>query len=348
MEKDIQPEDWKKHFRHILLFFFNKGIKVTEAQRELCIVYGDSAISYDTCQRWFARFRDGNFSLEDNPRNGRPITIDDDQILEQIKSNRHISTREVAQCLGVEHSTISKRLKSLGFMKKIDTWIPHNLSEKNILDRIAICESLLKWNSLEPFLKRVITGDEKWIVYENIKLQRSWCGPGESSQPVAKPDLHQKKVMLSVWWDWKGILYYELIASGQTINSTKYCAQLEELKEVVQKKRPELVNRKNVVFHHDNAKPHTALVTKLKLNTFKWEVMQHPPYSPDLAPTDYHLFRSLQNHLNTQRFNSVESIKQCLDTFFASKPQSFYENGIMGLSQRWEQVVNKNGQYIDD
>jgi histone-lysine N-methyltransferase SETMAR len=194
-----------------------------------------------------------------------------------------------------------------------------------------IYESLIKLNSLEPFLKRVVTGDEKWIVYDNSRRKRSCCGPGESSQSVAKADLHPKKVILSMWWDWRGVLYFELLPCGQTIDAKKYCAQLENLKRAVAEKRPELANRKGVVFHHDNAKPHTALVTKQKLKSFGWEVMQHPPYSPDIAPSDYHLFRSLQNNLDGQHFESMDDIQKYLEDFFAQKSRGFYENGIMSL-----------------
>lgn len=348
MEEAIQTKDLKQHYRHVLLFLFNKGVNAAEARREICSVYGDSAINTVTCQRWFARFRCGDVSLEDSARKGRPVTTDDDQILAAIKSDRHISTREIAQDIGVEHSTVAKRLKNLGMTKKIDVWVPHLLSEKNILDRIAVCESLLKWNSLDPFLKRIVTGDEKWVVYNNNKRRRSWCGPSESSQAVAKPDLHAKKVMLCIWWDWKGIVYYEVLPRGQTINAERYCVQLTKLKEEIQKKRPELVNRKNVVFHQDNATPHTALATKSKLKDFGWEVMQHPPCSPDLAPSDYHLFRSLQNHLNNHTFYSMEDIKKYLENYFAEKPKSFYETGIMSLPQRWQQVIDNNGHYFCD
>jgi len=74
--------------------------------------------------------------------------------------------------------------------KKTDVWVPHELTEKNILDRVMICESLLKLNSLEPFLKRVVTGDEKWIVHNNIRRGR---GPGESSQSIVQADCIQRK-----------------------------------------------------------------------------------------------------------------------------------------------------------
>jgi len=78
---------------------------------------------------------------------------------------------------------------------------------------------LLKWNEIEPFLKRMITGDEKWITYDNPTKKRSWIKKGEKAQAIAKPGLTRKKVMLYVWWNWKRIVHYELLSSNQTINS---------------------------------------------------------------------------------------------------------------------------------
>ena len=98
--------------------------------------------------------------------------------------------------------------------------------------------------------------------------------------------------MLSVWWDWKGIVYYENLEPGQTVDSVLYCQQLTRLQEGIQKKRPEFVNRKGVVFHYDNARPHTSLMTRQKLTELGCEVLMYPSYSPDFALSDYHLFRS--------------------------------------------------------
>ena len=71
--------------------------------------------------------------------------------------------------------------------------------------------------------------------------------------------------MLCMWWDWKGIVHYELLSSNQTINSELYCEQLQRLQQAIKRKRPELINRRGVVFHHDNARPHTSLMTRQKL-----------------------------------------------------------------------------------
>ena len=77
-----------------------------------------------------------------------------------------------------------------------------------MMDRINICdtetetetETLQKQNEIEPFLKRMITGDEKWITYDNpTRKRKSWIKKGEKAQAIAKPGLTRKKVMLCVW-----------------------------------------------------------------------------------------------------------------------------------------------------
>ena len=59
-----------------------------------------------------------------------------------------------------------------------------------------------------------------------------------------------------------------------------------------------MINKKGVVFQHDNARPQISLVTRQKLRELGWEVLMDPPYSPDLGASDYHLFQSLKNSLN--------------------------------------------------
>nr|XP_033330636.1 histone-lysine N-methyltransferase SETMAR-like [Megalopta genalis] len=183
-----------------------------------------------------------------------------------------------------------------------------------MMDRINICDALinanqhlLKRNEIEPFLKCVITDDEKWITYDNRKRQRSWKKDGEPSHAFTKLGLTLKKVMLCMWWDWKGIVHHEVLPVGQTINSQLYYEQLERLRHAIEKKRPELHNTKGVVFHHDNARPHISLTTHKKLREFGWKILMHPPYSPNIAPSDYHLFRSLQYSLNGIKLASKEA-----------------------------------------
>ncbi|GFU57352.1 mariner transposase [Trichonephila clavipes] len=87
-----------------------------------------------------------------------------------------------------------------------------------MMDRISVCEALAKRNEIDPFLKQMVTEDEKRVTCDNIVRKRSWSKRGEAVQTMAKPELAVRKVLLCIWWEWKGIIYYELLPYGQTLN----------------------------------------------------------------------------------------------------------------------------------
>ncbi|GFY03135.1 hypothetical protein TNCV_981401 [Trichonephila clavipes] len=74
-------------------------------------------------------------------------------------------------------------------------------------DRISICEALAKRHEIDPFLKWMVTGDEKWVTYDSVVRKRLWSNCGEAAKRVAKQGLTARKVLLYIWWDWKGIIY---------------------------------------------------------------------------------------------------------------------------------------------
>ncbi|KAL9925456.1 histone-lysine N-methyltransferase SETMAR-like [Glossina fuscipes fuscipes] len=236
----LKMEVNKDKIRYILQFFFDKGENASQAAKIVNGVYGSDTVTANYVQFWFRRFRSGIFDVNDAPRTGRPVVENVDKIGEMIEVDRHVSSRNIAQELKIDHKTILNHLHKAGFEKKLDVWVPHQLTEKNMMDRISICEALAKRNEIDPFLKRMVT--EKWITYDNPVRKRSWSKSGEAPQTA-------KKVLLCIWWDWKGIIYYELLPYGQTINSDLYCQQLDRLKIAIDQKRPELANRRGVVFH---------------------------------------------------------------------------------------------------
>ena len=179
-----------------------------------------------------------------------------------------------------------------------------------------------------------------------MEWKRSWGKRNEPPPTTPKAGLNPNKVMLCIWWDWKGVLYYELLPENQTINSNKYCSQSDQLKAALDEKRPELVNRKCIIFHQDNARLYVSLMTRQKLLRLGWEVLIHPPYSPDIVPLDFHLFRSLQNSVKGKNFNSLEDCKRHLEQFFAQKDKKFWEDGIMKLPEKWQRVVEQKGEYV--
>jgi len=95
-----------------------------------------------------------------------------------------------------------------------------------------------------------------------------------------------------------------------------------------------------IILLHDNARLHVAAPVKTYLETFKWEVLPHPPYSPDIAPSDYHLFRSMTHGLSEQHFTLYEDTKNCIDDWIALKDEALFRRGIHMLPERWEKVAS--------
>ena len=134
--------------------------------------------------------------------------------------------------------------------------------------------SFFKKDKKVPFLKQIVTDDEKWILYNNVDQKRSWGNRNGLPPTTPKAGLHPKKVMLCIWWDCKGILYCELLLESQTVNH-KYCSQLDQLKATLNKKHPKLVSRKYIIFHLNNARLHVSLMTRQELLQFDQEVLMH-------------------------------------------------------------------------
>ncbi|KAG5317782.1 MOS1T transposase, partial [Pseudoatta argentina] len=132
-----------------------------------------------------------------------------------------------------------------------------------------------------------------------------------------------------------------------TIAGDRYRLQLMRLSRALKEKRPLYAQRHDkVILLHDNARPHVGKPVKTYLETLKWEVLPHPPYSPDIAPSDFHLFRSMAHGLADQRFHSYEEAQKWIDSWIASKDMSFFRRGIHVLPERWEKVVESDGKYF--
>jgi [histone H3]-lysine36 N-dimethyltransferase SETMAR len=154
--------------------------------------------------------------------------------------------------------------------------------------------------------------------------------------------------MITVWWSMAGIIHYEFLKPGKTINSEIYCRQLDAFHQKLLKKQPDLVNCKTKLLLHDNAPSHVAKQTIHKLKELGYEILPHPPYSPDISPTDYHLFLSLDNFLRSKKFSNITDIEKAFIEFIGSRRPDFFKSGINKLVERWKNVINANGAYFDE
>ncbi|PNF28924.1 hypothetical protein B7P43_G18320 [Cryptotermes secundus] len=112
---------------------------------------------------------------------------------------------------------------------------------------------------------------------------------------------------------------------------------------------PEHKTNAGIVFLHDNARPHTAQRTASLLQEFSWEVFNHPPYSPDLAPSDFHLFLHLKKFLSGERqhFENDREAEMVVTQWFQSQAADFYDTGIQKLVPRYDKCLNFGWDYVE-
>lgn len=337
----------KKQIRTIFFYEFKLGTKATETARKINDAFGPDTVHERTVQLWFKKFRSGDESLEDKEGRGRPSAIDNDQLKALVEADPRTTIRELAEELGVTHPTVLDHLKQLGKTKKLDKWVPHELKENKKNRRFEVSSALILRNKNDPFLERIVTCDEKWILYDNRRRSAQWLDHDEAPRHFPKRNLHQKKIMVTVWWSAAGLIHHSFLNPGETITAEKYCQQIDIMHQKLRQQRPVLVNRKGPILLHDNARPHVAQQTLQKLNELGYESLPHPPYSPDLSPTDYHFFKHLDNFLQEKCFKKQDDAKNAFNDFIASRTPEFYETGINKLVSCWQKCIASNGSYFD-
>ena len=211
-----------------------------------------------TIRRWFVKFRSGDTTLQNEPRGHRPTACSDELLRNTVEADPRKSVRAIADELGIHHTTVSRRLRAIGKVKKLDSWVPHELTPANKNRRLEVCSSLSVRNKREGFLHRIVTSDEKWICYDNRKRSGQWLDRDQRPGRCPKPPLHPQKVLLLVWWSMVGVIHHVFLRRGETITAERYSAELHEMHRKLVRKHPAMVNRHGVLMLHDNPHPHVA------------------------------------------------------------------------------------------
>ena len=146
--------------------------------------------------------------------------------------------------------------------------------------------------------------------------------------------------MVSVFWDSEGVLLTDYLEKGKTVTGMYYAGLIRKLREVrliKEKRRGKLTQ--GVLLHHDNTPAHTSHVAMVTIHDCGFELLSHPPYSPDLAPSDFHLFRHLKESLHGRAFEDDEDVTVAVNEWIEERDQNFFLEGIKTLEQRWETCV---------
>ncbi|GBL91467.1 Histone-lysine N-methyltransferase SETMAR [Araneus ventricosus] len=193
----------------------------------------------------------------------------------------------------------------------------------------------------DKFLRRYITVDETWIHYftsETKEQSKQWVFKGDAAPKKAKTVKSAGKVMATGFWDARGIIYLDYLVKEQTINGEYYASLFHRLREEIKKIRSHLA-KKRILFHQDKARVYTCTVSMAKIMELKFELLQHSPYSPDLAPSDFLKFPNLKKWLGVKRFMSYEEVIAQTDVYFEDFPKSYFFDGLQQLEKRWGKCI---------
>jgi len=150
--------------------------------------------------------------------------------------------------------------------------------------------------------------------------------------------------MLLTFFDIRGIVYYEFVPTGQTFNQVYYLEVLERLHEKVS---TETTPNNSWILHHDNAPAHMALSVREFLATKQITMLEHPAYSPDLAPSDFFLFPNIKEILKGRHFDDIDDIRGSTVATLKAIPQNQFRNCFEEWTRRWHRCIASQGDYFE-
>ena len=351
--------DVRQKQRAVIEFLVSEGEPPKQIFERLVNVYGDASLAYSTVKKWVSRIKHEEddpslSSLQDRPRSGRPSSAvnpgNNDKVEKLIRDDRRITIDDIAERVGVSHGSAVNIVNELGFAKVCTRWVLRQLLDFHKQARFEACSELIECHrSDKTFLSRIVTGDETWVHHYEPQSKRSSMKWRHPTSPRAKKFKSQRsagKIMATVFWDIEGVILIDFMPKGTTINSDAYIDTLRKLKAKLRRVRPHL-DMSKVLLQHDNAKPHTSLKTREVIASFGWTTVTHPPYSPDLAPSDYHLFGPLKEGVRGQHFTSDQEVKHAVRNWLKMQLADFYKAGIVSLVHRWTVGIEKCEDYIE-
>lgn len=339
-----------------LRFLVKLGKTPTESLFLLRHVYGDATMSRARVFEWHKRFTDGREDTEDNSRTGRPVTCRTEENIERVRhallKDRRLTVRMIAEELSISKDTVWTIItEDLEMRKVCAKMVPKILTDDQKEKRLSNCKDVVERIEKDPtLLARVVTGDESWIFEYDPETKRQslqWKSPSSPRPQKARMSKSKVKVMLITFFDIKGIVHFEFLEHGTTVNQHVYKAILQRLREKIRRKRRDLWENGSWILHHDNAPAHTALSVREFLAEKSITLLEHPPYSPDLAPCDFFLFPKLKSVLKGTHHDDVETVKKATTDELKNIPKEAFQQCMQNWKKRMDKCIRFQGAYFE-
>ena len=200
-------------------------------------------------------------------------------------------------------------------MRKLTArWVPKSLSDEQMATRVSVCSALLKrFRSKDDFLLCLGTIDETWVHYyepENKAQSRQWVGPG--SKEVQDATICWQGDGHSILGRKRRYHVGHFLPKRSTITGVYYAKLLDQLRTAIREKRGGKLS-KDVLLQQDNARVPTCKVAMDAVERKGYELIPHPAYSPDRAPSDFFLFPNLKKDIRGLHFRSDEEVVMAVE-----------------------------------
>lgn len=343
-----------RDFRVMIFYDFRYGLTPQQCVEKLSSLFGDEAPSKTMVYKWFVEFKRGRPTFDDDLREGRPCTSvvakNIDAVREMILSDRHVTYSEIEASLGIAAKQIHTILHDHLHVRKLcSRWIPHNLKEEQKQARVKWCKDMLKKfeGGRSNSVYNIVTGDESWIYsYEPETKQQStvWVFQNEPKPTKVVRSRSVSKRMIACFFGKTGHVATVALEDRRTVNADWYTSIC--LPEVIAEIRRNNVNRR-IIVHHDNASAHTARRTVEFLTSNNIQLMTHCPYSPDLSPNDFFLFRHIKNKMRGERFSSPEEAVEAFKSLVSEVPRSEWKKCFEDWFHRMQKCIDFKGEYFE-
>ena len=268
-----------------------------------------------------------------------------------VKKDGWKTMAELMASTGACYGTIYTILtEELGLVKKSARWVPRLLTEAQKLERVRTCSNFIAAvcrHSLS-MLDSIVTMDETMISYhtpEMKKQSKQWVLKGRPGPIKARVHASRTKQMVLAFFDSKGLIYTNIVPRGASVNSDYIVKALGSFLKNFRKKRPKMAAR-DWWFHWDNAPVHTATVVQNWLAARGIQVLELPPYSPDLAPADFFYFPKIKKEL-AGRHLTAKDFKKTWEGVAATVTKEDFAAAFRCWLERSEKCVSIGGDYVE-
>lgn len=334
--------------RSIVIYLHMQGKSPKVIEKEMKETLGDTAVKYSTITKYLrnAKFPQSSDAMEIEEQNCESDEINQ-KILDVLNEQPFASLRQIEQITGIPKSTVHYHLTIVLKFKNMNLkWIPHSLTDEQKYKRVSISKQLLKilrsakhhsWNYFA-------TGDESWF-YLSYDYEQMWVHPGDTPQVRAKKMIGDEKVLVSIFWNPNGFLLVDDLPKGSSFTSSYFINNILEPLTGNGSRFPDNDGRR-LNLHMDNARPHIAKITNQYMECRGIKKVPHPPYSPDIAPSDFFLFGYIKEKLQGCSFGTREELLDQIRKILDQIPKDTLNQVFSEWERRLLEVIETNGNYI--